>query len=296
MPRTDLLALTERVLSRPGQAGSRPAPPCKTVGTPNVPLSHPRAMGQRDNGEKIQSDQRVMVSHSGPKQGSGQDTSKRGVPPSIPPAVPPVPIAVPPLGQPRQQPGWTGWDDDDPECPTVPLPMGGTVGQQPGSQENQSLQVSHSAPERTGGWDTPADFLQRAAEAAHAALAVPDPDLANERAATAMAQAAEAAGAFGQTRPEADHQAALAGFQAAALLRPPAWSDHASIPPPGACCACCKGQRWWSPRDPRADGTGPGPGWRCTTCRPPSPGVAVTVLDTAPCRRRPRFAAQGSTR
>lgn|GEM_PF-5217039 len=141
-----------------------------------------------------------------------------------------------------------------------------------------------------------AGFLARAAEAAHAALAASDPDLARERAATAMAQAAEAAGAFGQTRPEADHQAALAGFQTAAMLRPPAWSDHASIPPPGACCTCCKGQRWWSPRDPRADGTGPGPGWRCTTCRPPSPGVAVTVLDTAPCRRRPRFAAQGSTR
>ncbi|MBX6747557.1 MAG: hypothetical protein IRY87_36465, partial [Acetobacteraceae bacterium] len=70
-----------------------------------------------------------------------------------------------------------------------------------------------------------AAFLARAAEDAAAALAVPDPDLAHERAEIAAAQAAEARGEYGRPKPEADHRAALAGFLAAGRQRPPAWAD-----------------------------------------------------------------------
>ena len=78
-----------------------------------------------------------------------------------------------------------------------------------------------------------AAFLARAAEDAAAVLAVPDPDLAHERAEIAAAQAAEARGEYGRPKPEADHRAALAGFLAAGRQRPPAWADPTSLPPPG---------------------------------------------------------------
>lgn len=64
------------------------------------------------------------------------------------------------------------------------------------------------------------------------------------------------------------------GLLIASRMRPPAWSDEAP-PPPRAFCSCCgrhapeAGGRWWSPRRPRSDGTGTGPGWRCWTCHPP---------------------------
>ncbi|MDI3309036.1 MAG: hypothetical protein QJR07_18300, partial [Acetobacteraceae bacterium] len=113
---------------------------------------------------------------------------------------------------------------------------------------------------------------------AAAALAAPDPDLAHERAEVAAAQAAEARGDHGRPRPEVDHRAALAGFLAAGLQRPPAWADPTSLPPPGAWCGCCgrqhrRGGRWWR------EAVNPS-GWRCATCHPPvhlAPGVVVTV-------------------
>jgi hypothetical protein len=118
-----------------------------------------------------------------------------------------------------------------------------------------------------GAVESTAAFLLRAAGQAAAVLAVPDPDLAAERAGTALAQAAEARGEFGRPRPEAEHRAALAGLLAAGLQQPPAWPDPASPPPPGAWCSCCgrfggAGGRWWREAEtPR--------GWRCRTCHPP---------------------------
>ena len=105
--------------------------------------------------------------------------------------------------------------------------------------------------------------MQETAEA----LAAPDPELARERGERAAARSAEARGDFGRPMPEADHQAALAGFLAAGLARPPAWSDSGSVPPPGAWCSCCdpfrrSGSRWWR------ETVNP-TGWRCWTCHPP---------------------------
>lgn len=63
------------------------------------------------------------------------------------------------------------------------------------------------------------------------------------------------------------------------LLRHPSWSNPASTPPPGAWCSCCgrftpeAGGRWWrEAKDPS--------GWRCTTCHPPPPRVAVVEIRT----------------
>jgi len=118
----------------------------------------------------------------------------------------------------------------------------------------------------------------RAAGQAAAVLAVPDPDLAAERAGTALAQAAEGRGDHGSPLPEAEHRAALAGLRAAGLQRPPAWPDPASLPPPGAGCSCCgrfggAGGRWC--REAEAPW-----GWRCATCHPPPPGLAVVEATT----------------
>jgi hypothetical protein len=53
----------------------------------------------------------------------------------------------------------------------------------------------------------------------------------------------------------------------ASLQRQPSWWwAEAHRPTPGAICACCGGQRWWS-RDQL--------GWCCSVCHPPVPGAAV---------------------
>ena len=73
-------------------------------------------------------------------------------------------------------------------------------------------------------------------------------------------------------QPRAAH---VAGLQAAALQRPPSWSDAAAMPSIGAWCSCCRGQRWWcEARDPK--------GWRCAQCHPPShlPADAVREMRT----------------
>jgi hypothetical protein len=60
-----------------------------------------------------------------------------------------------------------------------------------------------------------------------------------------------------------------------ALQRPPSWSEAAALPPAGAWCSCCRGQRWWSEaREPK--------GWRCYTCHPPAhlPSEAVREMRT----------------
>jgi hypothetical protein len=104
-----------------------------------------------------------------------------------------------------------------------------------------------------------------------AVLAAPDPELEAERALLARHYVAPPS-----ARPylPSDPDVVRDGLLAGALMRPPAWGD-ATPPPAGAWCSCCgrhnpeRGGRWWSPRNPRDDGTGAGPGWRCATCHPP---------------------------
>jgi hypothetical protein len=122
------------------------------------------------------------------------------------------------------------------------------------------------------------------AAAGAVALAAHDADLDLERAVIAEVRAAEAAGEVA-LKPEAAHRAHLAGLLRAALQRPPSWEG--SAPPPGAWCSCCSrhkpeaGGRWWQPRQPRMDGLGVAPGWRCWACHPPPPGLAVVDVNTA---------------
>jgi hypothetical protein len=115
-----------------------------------------------------------------------------------------------------------------------------------------------------------------------AVLAAPDPELEAERALLAAHYAAPADAAPylpGDPDPLRD------GLLLASRMRLPAWSDD-TPPPPGAWCSCCgrhapqAGGRWWQPRQPRDDGTGPAPGWRCWTCHPPPPGCEALVART----------------
>jgi hypothetical protein len=73
-------------------------------------------------------------------------------------------------------------------------------------------------------------------------------------------------------------RAELAGYLAAGLQRPPAWSDPTSVPPPGAWCGCCgrrvgrSGGRWWREAvEPT--------GWRCGICHPPAHLTAAEVVE-----------------
>ena len=119
--------------------------------------------------------------------------------------------------------------------------------------------------------------LLRAARDGAEALATPDPDLAREREEVAAAQAAEARGLYGEPLSPLEHRAVLAGYRAAALQRPPAWSDATRPPPPGAWCSCCGqigrlGGRWWRAAEaPRS--------WRCRTCHPPDQLPAADVVE-----------------
>jgi hypothetical protein len=61
----------------------------------------------------------------------------------------------------------------------------------------------------------------------------------------------------------------VAGLLEASRVRPSCFEGEATRPPPqGVYCSACKGRRWWIPRRPATDGTGPSGHWRCTTCRP----------------------------
>ena len=58
----------------------------------------------------------------------------------------------------------------------------------------------------------------------------------------------------------------------ASLQRPPSWWwAEAHRPTPGAVCACCGGQRWWS-RDQL--------GWCCSVCHPFVTGTAVQQVQS----------------
>lgn len=98
--------------------------------------------------------------------------------------------------------------------------------------------------------------------------AAPDSEPMDHDAAERAAMAAHYAAGTGASIYRPDQPDALRdGLLAGALQRPPAWSDPALIPPPGAWCSCCgrfdrKGGRWWT--------SAPNPdGWACVTCHPP---------------------------
>jgi hypothetical protein len=95
-----------------------------------------------------------------------------------------------------------------------------------------------------------------------AAMGTPDSNLDED-----WEEFAERHGETAVPQSEVDHRAVVAGFLAAGLQRPPAWSDPASVPPPGAWCGCCRiqknGGRWWTEvASPK--------GWRCWVCHPPA--------------------------
>jgi hypothetical protein len=123
-----------------------------------------------------------------------------------------------------------------------------------------------------------AAFYRKAAVDAAEALRHPDQDLIRERAEIAAARVGEALGGF-TTKPAAEHLAEISALRLGGLLRPPCWSNLTSPPPPGAWCSCCgrftpeAGGRWWrEAKDPS--------GWRCFTCHPPPPRVAVVDVRT----------------
>jgi hypothetical protein len=64
--------------------------------------------------------------------------------------------------------------------------------------------------------------------------------------------------------------AELRGLLNAAMKRPPGWADPAAVPDANTLCSCCDDRRWWA--DPL--------GWRCWTCHPPPPGVAIKEVRT----------------
>ena len=63
-----------------------------------------------------------------------------------------------------------------------------------------------------------------------------------------------------------------AAYFRASLQRPPSWwQAEAHRPIPGAFCACCGGQRWWS-RDQL--------GWCCSVCHPSVTGTTVQEVQS----------------
>jgi hypothetical protein len=63
-----------------------------------------------------------------------------------------------------------------------------------------------------------------------------------------------------------------AAYPRASLQRPPSWwRAEAHRPTPGAICACCGGQRWWS-RDQL--------GWCCSVCHPFVTGTVVREVQS----------------
>ena len=63
-----------------------------------------------------------------------------------------------------------------------------------------------------------------------------------------------------------------AAYFRASLQRPPSWwQAEAHRPIPGAFCACCGGQRWWS-----SDQSG----WCCSVCHPFVTGTAVQEVES----------------
>jgi hypothetical protein len=94
-----------------------------------------------------------------------------------------------------------------------------------------------------------------------------DPDAAAERAAIQGEPSLPPVGSPEREAADRRQAEAIAGLLAAALSRPPGWSDVRSVPPPGAWCSCCgrarrKGGQWWR------EAVAP-TGWRCATCHPP---------------------------
>ncbi len=202
------------------------------------------------------------------------------------PDVPTVPTWPAPVGavESRRIAGGSDRSErSDPEC------RGQTGNDEPGSVQARLRRLppvskpdsAAAAPAAGRDTATTAAVLMGFAYEAAAALADPNPDLAHERAETAAALAAEARGDFGWLpMPELEHRAALTGFLAAGLQRPPAWSDLSVRPTPGAWCIRCRGRRWWrEARGPTSRRRTP-TGWRGATCHPPLGGIVTEEVPT----------------
>ncbi len=82
---------------------------------------------------------------------------------------------------------------------------------------------------------------------------------------------------------DARHAATVAGWLAAAAIRPPSWTERSPHQPmPGATCSCCRGRRWWSEAEPHREA---GWGWRCVCCHPPAPEAVVQMAGQSPVTR-----------
>jgi hypothetical protein len=68
----------------------------------------------------------------------------------------------------------------------------------------------------------------------------------------------------------ARNRATRAGLNPALALPSCFAGEPHRTPPKGSYCSACSGRRWWFPRQPKADGTGPSADWRCAACRPPA--------------------------
>jgi hypothetical protein len=115
--------------------------------------------------------------------------------------------------------------------------------------------------------------LLRFAEEAHAALADREPDLIDEaeRAAIQAEPLLPPEGTPARAALDQRQAETVAGLLEAARVRPSCFEGEARRPPPqGAYCSACRSRRWWWPRQPKTDGTGPSAHWRCATCRPPT--------------------------
>jgi hypothetical protein len=131
---------------------------------------------------------------------------------------------------------------------------------------------------RDGRLFTVAPHIVAELEAAGLLPALPDP--VDEAAEDDPVEAAERAAVQAEPEPPpkgSPARAALdqrqaemvAGLLEASRVRPSCFEGEATRPPPqGVYCSACKGRRWWIPRRPATDGTGPSGHWRCTTCRP----------------------------
>jgi hypothetical protein len=101
--------------------------------------------------------------------------------------------------------------------------------------------------------------------------AADDPIDAAERDAIQAEPAMPPEGTPERARQDAKQAEMVRGLLASALVRPSCFPGEASRPPPaGAFCSCCKGRRWWFPKQPDDGGNRVSSHWRCRTCRPPA--------------------------
>ena len=167
-------------------------------------------------------------------------------------------------------------------CPTVPAPNSGTVGQHvtgaavagtdtgtiSGTLSLKAL--AERVLSRDRGWDTGGDetdgedSFTDSSRLSHCPISRRDRGTGR---------------GFGvlpcRTRepaPSSGDPAASDAFAGWGVRRPPSWSERHTRPAGGCLCACCWGRRWWTDAHNAK-------GWCCWTCHPPTHLSAGTVID-----------------